>query len=99
MNLNNGKMIIESYREDGSKFRPSDWVERICALNAIYGADHRLHYTSALKPMVAYGDKCLLVDRSLKEANPGLFDYIMGFAKENTLRIREYEDGYEEDVA
>ena len=25
------KLVIEGVREDGSKFRPSDWIERISA--------------------------------------------------------------------
>lgn len=99
MSQQSEKWVIESFREDGSKFRPSDWVERICALNAIYGADHRLRYASALKPVIYKGEKCLLVEQALKEGNPGLYEYILGFAKENSLRMQQYSEGYDEVAA
>jgi len=80
------KLVIESVREDGKRFRPSDWIERISANMGTFGADHRLHYDESVKPGVVNGEKCLIVDQSLEAADPEAFGYIMGFAKSNGLR-------------
>ena len=81
------KLVIESVREDGKKFRPSDWIERISANMGTFGPDHRLHYAESVKPAVVNGEKCLIVDPSLESDNPAAYNYIMGFAQANTLRL------------
>ncbi len=80
------KLVIESIREDGKKFRPSDWIERISANMGTFGPDHRLHYAESVKPGVVNGEKCLIVDPSLEADNPAAFQYIMNFAHTNALR-------------
>jgi hypothetical protein len=83
-------LVIESVREDGNKFRPSDWIERISAMMANFGPDRRLHYASSVHPGMIDGTKCLMVDRLLEQENPEIFQHIMDFAQSNTLRVREY---------
>lgn len=83
------KLVIESINEDGSKFRPSDWVERISTSLASFGRDHRLHYSKTAQPGVINGEKCLVVDKALYEKDPAAFEYIIGFAKANRLRVHE----------
>lgn len=80
------KLVIESVREDGKKFRPSDWIERISANMGTFGPDHRLHYAESVKPGIVNGEKCLIVDPSLESDNPAAFQYIMNFAQANALR-------------
>jgi len=80
------KLVIESVRENGQRFRPSDWIERISANMGTFGADHRLHYANSVKPAMVNGEKCLVVDQSLETENPAAFGFIMGFAKSNNLR-------------
>ena len=87
------KLVIESVREDGQRFRPSDWIERISANMGTFGADHRLHYADSVKPGVINGEKCLVVDQSLESENPAAFGYIMEFAKANNLRCHIEEIG------
>lgn len=87
------KLVIESVREDGQRFRPSDWIERISANMGTFGADHRLHYAESVKPGVINGEKCLVVDQSLESENPAAFGYIMEFAKSNNLRCHVEEIG------
>jgi len=86
---NNVKLVIESVREDGKKFRPSDWIERLSANMGTFGPDHRLHYAKTVKPAMVNGEKCLLVDKSLEVENPAAFQYIMNFAKSNNLRCHD----------
>lgn len=81
--------LIESVCEDGGRFRPGDWIERICASLASFGLDHRLHYSADVQPCMIEGRKCLLVRKGLRERRPELYQHIMRFARENHLLIQE----------
>ncbi len=81
------KLVIESVREDGKRFRPSDWIERISSLMGEFGPDHRLHYAHEVRPAIIDGEKCLVVDEALKERNPQAYEYILEFARSNHLKI------------
>lgn len=80
------KIIIEGIKENGQKFRPSDWPERVSGLFATFSSDHRLIYNSHLRPGMINGDKCLIVDKRLQSDNPDAYNYIMQFARENQLK-------------
>jgi len=80
------KLVIESVRNDGKRFRPSDWIERLSANMGTFGPDHRLHYSNECKPGMVNGEKCLIVDNSLEVSNPAAYQYIMNFANSNSLR-------------
>ncbi len=86
---NDADFIVESVREDGRPFRPSDWVERISTQLAGYGTDHRLHYANSVHPCTIEGAKCLCVKKSLKHENPAAYQFILKFATDNQLRIHE----------
>ena len=79
-------IIIESIRNDGSQFRPSDWVERISDSIGSFESDRRLHYAKECHPGFVNGEKCLIVDNSLSSTNQEAFDYIMNFVKSNDLK-------------
>lgn len=81
------KFIIEGVTEDGRKFRPSDWIDRISSLMASYGASHRLVYSDLMHPELYQGQKCLIIDTELEIKNPGMFEYVMNFAKSNNLKM------------
>lgn len=83
------RWLIESVRNTGERFRPSDWIERMSASLASFGADHRLHYSSEVQPCIIEGKKCLLVRKGLLHTNPGAYEHIMHFAEQNNLRIQE----------
>lgn len=91
--------IVESVREDGRPFRPSDWVERISSQLASYGADHRLHYADSAHPCTIEGAKCLCVKKILKEKNPAAYQFILKFAADNHLRILEDRRSYLPDTS
>ncbi len=79
--------VIEGVMEDGRKFRPSDWVERLSTVLASFGPDHRLRYNRHVQPCYIGGQKCLLVDGSLECQDPGAFAFVQNFAKSNRLRM------------
>ena len=82
--------VIEGIMEDGNKFRPSDWVERLSGSLASFGPDHRLKYGS-VRPCVFKGQKCLLVQEALEKENPSAFAFVKSFALSNHLRINDLE--------
>lgn len=87
MNNRQPCVVIHSVREDGGRFRPSDWVERISSSVASFGPDRRLRYASAVRPSVIDGERCLIVDGALADTSPGLYHYIMEFARNNSLKM------------
>lgn len=81
------EIIIQSLTREGKRFRPSDWVDRICSSYATFGEDRRLRYSPYLKPEMIDGVRCLAVGMQLKTANPDGFEELMQFAEENNLSI------------
>ncbi len=96
--MNRETLIIEGVRDDGSRLRPGDWVERISSMVAEFGPDHRLHYSTHVHPGVIDGRKCLVVEPALREKNPELFQYILDFARRNQLAIHQKGDGVEKET-
>lgn len=85
------EIIIQSITRDGKRFRPSDWVDRICSSYATFGDDRKLRYSPYLKPEMIDGVRCLAVDMQLRTANPDGFEELMQFAEENNLNILNSE--------
>ncbi|HHH35828.1 MAG TPA: DUF3579 domain-containing protein [Gammaproteobacteria bacterium] len=83
------RLIIDDQGEGRRKFRPSDWVERISASLASFGADQRLCYSAHVQPCIIQGRKCLVVSRRLHETHPEFYQFVMDFARRNRLRIQE----------
>ena len=80
------KIIIEGVTEEGQTFRPSDWAERISGDLSTF-RNHRIIYSPLLQPVLKDGNKCVLLDPTLKESNPDLYRTIMEFARVNKLKI------------
>lgn len=89
MSASSERIIIEGIKEDGNKFRPSDWCERLATTLASFGEDQRLHYCKSAHPCIINGINCLIVDRELEVKSPDSFAFLMAFAKENKLKIQE----------
>ena len=85
----NEQLIIQGVSVDNKRFRPSDWVERISASMAVFGPDNKLRYSNYVQPCVIDGLKCMVVAENLSTKNPPAYDFIMGFANANNLRICE----------
>ena len=85
------KIIIQGITEEGEKFRPSDWAERMSGQLSTL-KKHRIKYSPLLQPTVLDGHKCVVLDQKLKESNPALYDSILEFAKNNKLQICKDND-------
>lgn len=83
-----GRLVIQGVKEDGSELRPADWIERISSSLAMFSDDHRLQYSACVKPCVIDGNKCLVVARCLEKHHPEAFAFVMEFARSNQLRIQ-----------
>lgn len=81
------KYIIQGYTEDGRKFRPSDWIDRIASMMASYGSSHRLVFSELLHPELYEGEKCLIISTELETVNPVMFQYVVNFVKSNKLKM------------
>jgi hypothetical protein len=82
------KYIIEGYTNEGNKFRPSDWIDRVASMMATYEAQ-RLVYSDYLHPEQYQGNKCLILNTKLEQENKGMYDYVMEFVKSNDLKYSE----------
>ena len=85
------KIIIEGITEAGEEFRPSDWAERMSGSLSTF-RKHRIRYSPLLQPVVRDGNKCVMLDRALKDSNPELYESILNFAKNNKLRICDEDE-------
>ena len=81
-----GKVLIQGLTEEGRKFRPSDWAERMCGTLSTFGG-RRIHYSPLLQPVSLNGIKCIVIDPALQEVNPDLFNYVLSFARSNHLKL------------
>lgn len=81
-------LVISGVQENGKKFRPSDWVERLSSTLASFHIDNRLRYSPGVQPCMIEGEYCLVVARWLETADPAAYAYVMGFAQANQLRIQ-----------
>jgi len=87
--VGNEQLIIQGISIDNKRFRPSDWVERISASMAVFGRDNKLRYSNFVQPCMIDGVKCIVVAQDLSNSNPEAYNFIMGFAQANNLRISE----------
>jgi len=82
------EIVILGMTEAGRAFRPSDWAERLCGMMSVFSEDRHLSYSPYLKPVVAEGMNCVVVDCRLESIDPAAFKFLLEFARDNELRTR-----------
>ncbi len=89
------QIIIHGVTEDGHRFRPSDWAERLAGVMAPFrppGAmGNHLTYSPYVVPTLHEGERCVLVDARLRELEPLAWKFVLDFAKDNRLKTSERE--------
>ena len=93
------RIIIEGITENGRKFRPSDWAERMSGALSTFGRDQRIQYSPLLQPMTVNGIKCVSIDPQLKDSFPEMFAYIMRWVDTNRLKVVEIDDEQLDDIS
>ena len=82
------ELVIQGVTQSGERFRPSDWAERLCGMMSVFGEDRHLSYSPYLKPVMADGLSCVVVDGRLRTMDAAAFEFLLGFARDNELRVR-----------
>ena len=83
------EFVIQGTTQDGKPFRPSDWAERLCGVMAAFGGGHRMQYSPFVHPITANGVRCVVVDVRLEQIEPMAYRFLVNFAKDNELRVRD----------
>jgi len=81
-----GHIVIKGFTEEGKRFRPSDWAERLATAVGYCGADRRVRFHPRVRLANVEGEKCVIVDLALEEEEPLLFEFLMRFAESNHLK-------------
>ena len=80
-------LVIVGRTQDGNKFRPSDWAERLCGVMSAFGTEKRMKYSPYVSPGEWEGDKCVFIDGILYELSPIAYRFLANFAKDNDLML------------
>lgn len=80
-------LIIQGFTEDGKKLRPGDWIERICSSLTAFGEQRCLLLSKRIQPCIIEGEKCLVVARNMASLDPEAYEFVMGFASANKLKV------------
>src|SRR3954466_16116404 len=86
---NASEFVILGVTKDGKPFRPSDWAERLCGVMAAFGGDHRMQYSPFVHPITVNGVRGVVVDRRVAQIEPMAYRFLVNFARDNELRMRE----------
>jgi hypothetical protein len=86
------EIVIIGITESGSPFRPSDWADRLCGVVSLFEEEQRMSYSPFVRAALADGVRCVAVDVRLVQLNPAAFEFLLGFARDNELRVRHPEE-------
>jgi Protein of unknown function (DUF3579) len=86
--------VIQGITLDDKPFRPSDWAERLAGVMAGFRPDavasmRYLDYSPWCEPTTIEGIRCVIVDSAIKDHNVMAWDFVMGFAKDNKLKLKQ----------
>ncbi len=79
--------IIVGLTQDGKRFRPSDWAERLCGVMSVFGAERRMSYSPYVQPGNHDGEKCVFVDARIRDVEPMAYKFLINFAGDNNLQV------------
>jgi hypothetical protein len=84
---NSPYLIIKGVTESGTRFRPSDWAQRLACVAGSRHQDGRFRLHPKVRVAVIDGTSALLIDESLSQSEPHLYGFICKFGRENGLLI------------
>ncbi|MBA2964093.1 MULTISPECIES: DUF3579 domain-containing protein [Ramlibacter] len=90
------EILILGITRDGRTFRPSDWAERLAGVMSPFrpgGAQPGSHlsYSPWCVPRTAEGVKAVVVHSDLRAHDVMAWDFVMNFARDNDLQVRDIE--------
>ena len=90
------KFVILGLTREGRTFRPSDWAERLAGAMSSFrpggskaGLGAHIGYSPYCVPQVIDGVRSVLVNEALRDLEPMAWDFVMNFAQDNNLQMRE----------
>jgi hypothetical protein len=90
------QFYIQGVTLDGKPFRPSDWAERLAGAMSSFrpggargGIGAFIGYSPLCVPRVIDDVRCVLVSEALRDVEPMAWDFVMNFARDNSLRLTE----------
>lgn len=93
------QVLIVGITRSGRTFRPSDWAERLAGAmssfrpgGASQGMGAYIGYSPLCVPRTVEGAKGVLVSPELRDIEPMAWDFVMNFARDNELQVREFVD-------
>ena len=84
--LANAPFIIRGITTKGSRFRPSDWSDRLAGAFAIIDPNNRTKYSPYVQPTKLDGVPCVVVDKKLRDLDPNAYRFLQTFARSNELQ-------------
>jgi len=81
----NAPFIIRGLTIKGSRFRPSDWADRLAGAFAVIDPNNRTNYSPYVQPTTLDGIPCVVVDKKLKASDPTAYRFLQTFAESNEL--------------
>tara|TARA_B100000809_G_scaffold188689_1_gene187072 strand:- start:437 stop:724 length:288 start_codon:yes stop_codon:yes gene_type:complete len=83
------KILIMGQTKEGKKFRPSDWAERLYYTVASYGKNGRIVFNPLVNLNQEDNSKCFVINVTLRDKDPMIYDFLVDFAVSNELEIRD----------
>ncbi len=78
-------LLIYSKMKHGELLRPADWIDRLAEQLCSF-EDRCTRYHPMLKPIIYQGERCLIMDKKLKDIEPIVFESVMAFLTEYQLK-------------
>ena len=93
----NCSFTILGKTNDGKRFRPSDWAERLCGVMSAYqpgsAIGRHLTYFPWVMPAQLDGVKCVKVNARIYGHEPLAYRFLRKFAADNDLVVVEIDTG------
>ena len=90
------RVRIVGITAEGRTFRPSDLAERLAGVMSPFRPDRgaggtgvHVGYSPYCVPTVFEGLRCVIVTDALRELEVLAWDFVMGFARDNSLQVVE----------
>ncbi|HET9462849.1 MAG TPA: DUF3579 domain-containing protein [Thiobacillus sp.] len=81
----NAPFIIRGITTQGTRFRPSDWADRLAGAFAVIDPNNRTNYSPYVQPTTLEGIPCVVVDKKLRDSDPTAYRFLQTFAASNEL--------------
>lgn len=91
--LESGCFIIIGRTPSGKPFRPSDWDHRLCGALSLFNEASSSTRKKSCPFSTSSARLFMSFAASLKESNPAMWKFVLGFAQGNEMQI-EWPDTY-----